>query len=387
MNILKKLFHRARRAWFHFSRRESGGMYNTDNELINAIADRIATQVSKLTPQVIRKNTDGVVIKNDRLSKMLELRPCEECNTSDWLYTIAHNAVTSGNGFAVLYYNADFTEIERIIPVTCSSFEIFEAEDMLLFRFRWAYNGKEYTIPYQVVIHLRERLTTNRFVGDNAYDDVRSSIEMLNTTYDGVRNVVNNSAQLRGYLKFNNFIDDDELKQKIKEFQEAYMNAQNEGGIAGIGNEWEFKELSQQPKQIPTSQLNFFKGNIREYFGVSEKIINGEYNEAEWNAFYESKIEPIAMRLSMEFTYKVFTERERGFGNRIKFVADRLQYATATARMSIAKDLFDRGAITLNRMLEIMDEPTLGEEGEIRMVSLNYVKVTDQSLYQTGKDD
>ena len=93
------------------------------------------------------------------------------------------------------------------------------------------------------------------------------------------------------------------------------------------------------------------------------------------------------MKLSMEFTYKVFTERQRGFGNRIKFVADRLQYATATARLTIATALFDRGGITLNRMLEIMDEPTLGEEGEVRMVSLNYVKVTDQSLYQTGKDD
>lgn len=387
MNIFKRILYRARGVWLNVSRRESGGMYNADDELINAIGDRIATQVSKLTPQVIRKNADGIVVKNDRLSKLLALRPCRECNTSDWLYKIAHNAVTSGNGFAVIFYNKDFTEIEEFKPITCSSFEIFEAENTLLFRFRWAYDGKEYTVPYQFVIHLKERQTKSRFTGDNAYNDVRSSVKMLNITYDGIRNVVKNSAQLRGYLKFNNFIDDDELKDKIQEFQKAYMQAENEGGIAGIGSEWEFKELSQQPKQIPTSHLNFFKSNIREYFGISENIINGNYTEAEWNAFYESKIEPIAMRLSMEFTYKVFSDRERGFGNKIKFVADRLQYATATSRMTIAKDLFDRGAITLNRMLEIMDEPTIGEEGEVRMVSLNYVKVTDQTLYQTGKDD
>lgn len=388
MNILQKIFRRARGTFFNIGRSESGGIYNTDEELVYAIADRIATQVSKLTPQVIRKNDAGIVIKNDRLAKLLALRPCPECNTADFLYTIAHNAVTSGNGFAVIVYNADFTEIVAIKPVICTHFRIFEADDgMLLFRFTWAYDGKEYTLPYQLVIHLKDRPSRSRFLGDNPFDDIKSSVDMLNLTYDGIRNVVKNSAQLRGYLKFNDFVDDDELKEKIKEFQKAYTTAENEGGFAGIGNEWEFHELSQSPKQIPTSQLAFFKGNIRDYFGMSERIIKGEYTEADWNAFYESKIEIIALKLSLEFTFKVFSERQREFGNRIKFVADRLQYAPAATRFSIASGMFDRGAITLNRMLEIMDEPTLGEEGEVRMVSLNYVKVTDQSLYQTGKDD
>lgn len=387
MNILQRIFRRSRGAWLNLSRSESGGRYNTDEELVSAIADRIATQVSKLTPQVIRKSSNGIVIKNDRLAKMLALRPCPECNTADMLYKIAYNAVTTGDGLLIIFYNQDFTEIEELRPITCNRYEIIETDNVLLFRFTWAYDGKQYTVPYQCVIHLKERPSKRRFLGDNAYDNIRSSVDMLNTTYDGIKNIVKNSAQLRGYLKFNNFIDDDELKHKIEEFQAAYMKAENEGGLAGIGSEWEFKELTQQPKSIPTSQLNFFKGNIRDYFGVSENIIRGEYSESEWNAFYESKIEPIAMKLSMEFTFKVFSEREREFGNRIKFVADRLQYASASSRMTIASGLFDRGAITLNRLLEIMDEPTIGEDGEIRMVSLNYVKVSDQSLYQTGKDD
>lgn len=387
MNILQKIFRRAKSAYIQIGNSESGGIYYSNEELINEIADRIATQVSKLTPQVIRKDNSGVVIKNDRLARMLALRPCRELNTVDWLYKITHTAVRKGDGFAVLVYNDDFTEIKEIPVIDCSSYRIFESDGELLFRFTWAFNGKEYTVPYQIVIHLKDRPAKKRFLGGNPYDDLSTSIDMLNTTYEGIKNVVKNSAQLRGYLKFNNWIDDDDLKVKIKEFQSAYMTSQNEGGLAGIGSEWEFKELTQAPKQIPTSQMEFFKENLRDYFGISKDIISGNYDEAKWNAFYESKIEVIAIKLSLEFTYKVFNERQRGFGNRIKFVADRLQYATASTRLTIATALFDRGGITLNRMLEIMDEPTLGEEGEVRMISLNYVKVTDQSLYQTGKDD
>jgi HK97 family phage portal protein len=385
MNFIKKIFRRAFGTYVNISRSESSGNYNSDEEIINSIADRIATQVSKLQPQVIRKNLNGTVIKNDKLAKLLALRPSPEYNTADWLYHITYNAIQTGDGFAVIFYNKDFTEIESIKPLTCTYYRIFEDNGNLFFRYTWAFDQKEYTVPYQCVIHLKDRPGKKRFLGTSPYNDLKSSIDMLNTTYDGIKNVVKNSAQLRGYLKFNNFIDDDELKAKITEFQDAYMKAENEGGIAGIGSEWEFKELSQSPKQIPTSQLTFFRGNIYSYFGVSEKIINGEYSENEWNAFYETKIEPIAMKLSLEFTFKVFTEREREFGNKVAFVANKLQYASTTTKLAVMKDLFDRGMITINQGLEIMDMPNIGPDGDVRMISLNYVKVTDQSQYQIGE--
>ena len=387
MGIFQKLFKHSAKAFLNFSHSESGNNYNSRSEIINSIADRIATQVSKLQPQVIRNSANGTVIKNDNLARLLSTRPCKELNTTDWLYKIAYQAVISGDGFAIVCYNDDFSEIEEIRPVICTNYRIFEDGGILFFRFIWAFDGKEYTVPYDCVIHLKDRPGKKRFIGSNPDDDLATSVEMLDTTYDGIKNIVKNSAHLRGYLKFNNFIDEDDLKEKIKEWREAYMTAENEGGIAGLGSEFEFKELNQTPKSIPTTQLTFFKTNIYDYFGVSEKIIKGEYSETEWNNFYESKIEPIAMKLSLEFTYKVFSERERGFGNKIVFVANKLQYATTQTKMTVMQALFDRGFITINQGLEMMDMPSLGEEGDVRMVSLNYVKVDDQSLYQTGKEN
>ena len=48
--------------------------------------------------------------------------------------------------------------------------------------------------------------------------------------------------------------------------------------------------------------------------------------------------------------------------------------------------MFDRGIITVNEYRELMYLPQI-DGGDVRQVSLNYVKTDDQTLYQTGKED
>ena len=320
MNIFSKFLSRLKRtAYISFNRSEympSGSL--RDNEIVGAVANVIATNVAKLSPQVIRKDTKGVTIKNDRLSRLLNVRPCPEASTFDFLYRIASDLVYTSNAFSIVFYNADFTDIERIQPITVRSHRIFEDENGTMYlRFVWDYDGLEYTVPYQFVIHIKSRYNKKRFLGTPPDSELKNSTELLEITYNGVKQVIQNSASLRGYLKYNNFADDDELKVKVKEFQAAYMSAENEGGIAGLDNSMEFKEISQQPRPIPIAQIQFFRENIYRYYGVNEKILNSTFNEAAWNAFYEAVIEPIAIQLSLEFTFKLFTERERGCGNKI----------------------------------------------------------------------
>ena len=389
MNIFQKFLSRLKRTvHIVFNRSEympSGSL--RDNEIVGAVANAIATNVAKLSPQVIRKDAKGVTIKNDHLSRLLNIRPCPEASTFDFLYRIASDLVYTSNAFSVVFYNDDFTDILRIQPITVRYHRIFEDEDGTMYlRFVWDYDGLEYTVPYQFVIHIKARYNKKRFLGTPPDAELQNSTELLEVTYNGIKQVIQNSASLRGYLKYNNFADDDELKNKVKEFQSAYMSAENEGGIAGLDNSMDFKEITQQPRQIPITQVQFFRENIYRYYGVNEKILNSTYNEAEWNSFYEAVIEPIAIQLSLEFTFKLFTDRERGCGNKIVFTTNRLQYATLQTRSAIGQALFDRGIMTINEYRELMYLPQI-DDGDVRMVSLNFVKADDQSLYQTGKDD
>lgn len=388
MGLIKDLLNLRRYKYapiFAFRGEYQGSSDLYESDVIGSIANCIASNLGKLTPQVIRRDAAGLTIKDDYLAKLLSLRWSPEITPFDGLYKMASDLVYKSNAFAVVFYNADFTRVQSIVPVTVKSFRIWEEENNIFFRFVWDYNGEEYTLPYQSVIHLKARYDRKRFIGTSPESQLKTTLELLDTTGESLRNAVNNSANLKGYLKYNNFADEDELKQKVRDFQEAYMSAANDGGIAGLDNSMEFHEITQHTNAIPVTQSAFLCENLYRYYNVNEKILNSTYNESEWNAFYEAVIEPIALQLSLEFTYKLLSERERGFGNKIIFTANRLQYATLQTRVNLGSQLFDRGIITINEYRELMYYEPI-EDGDVRMVSLNYVKADEQSIYQIGED-
>ena len=388
MGLIKDLLNLRRYKYapiFAFRGEYQGSSDLYESDVIGSIANCIASNLGKLTPQVIRRDAAGLTIKDDYLAKLLSLRWSPEITPFDGLYKMASDLVYKSNAFAVVFYNTDFTRVQSIVPVTVRSFRIWEEDNNIFFRFVWDYNGEEYTLPYQSVIHLKARYDRKRFIGTSPESQLKTTLELLDTTGESLRNAVNNSANLKGYLKYNNFADEDELKQKVRDFQEAYMSAANDGGIAGLDNSMEFHEITQHTNAIPVTQSAFLRENLYRYYNVNEKILNSTYNESEWNAFYEAVIEPIALQLSLEFTYKLLSERERGFGNKIIFTANRLQYATLQTRVNLGSQLFDRGIITINEYRELMYYEPI-EDGDVRMVSLNYVKADEQSIYQIGED-
>lgn len=358
-----------------------------DNDIVGAIADAIGKNVGKLKPQVIRKDEKGMTIKNDSLARLLSLRPCPEMSTYDFLYRISSDLVYTSNSFSIIFWNEDFTRVTSIQPISTSSYRIFEDEKgNILFRFRWDYDGETYTVPYQNVIHIKARYNKKRFMGTTPDMELKRSLDLIETSGETIKNIVNRSNSLAGYLKYNNIADNEELKQIAKDFQDAYMNKTNAGGVAAIDNTVEFKEIAQRTPSIPTNQITFLRDNVYRYYGVNEKVLTSTLTDQEWISFYENVIEPIAIQLSYEFTFKLLTPREIGYGNRIDFVANLLQYATIQTRDAVGGNMLDRGALTINEYRELMYYGPV-EGGDVRLVSLNYVKAGDQSLYQVGKED
>ena len=190
----------------------SSDLYTSD--VVGSIAHAIGQNLGKLTPQVIRKDARGLTVKDDYLAKLLSLRWSQEITPFDGLYKMASDLVYKSNAFAVVFYNADFTRVQSIVPVTTTSFRIWEENDVIYFRFVWDYDGKEYTLPYQSVIHLKARYDKKRFIGTSPDAQLKTTLELLDTTGESLRNTVNNSANLKGYLKYNNFADEEELRQK-----------------------------------------------------------------------------------------------------------------------------------------------------------------------------
>jgi hypothetical protein len=158
----------------------------------------------------------------------------------------------------------------------------------------------------------------------------------------------------------------------------------NNGGVLVTDTKAEYIPLDMKPYIIDVEQLTAVKEKIYSYLGISEKIVNSTYDENEWSAFYESCIEPLALQLSLEFTAKVFTDRERAYGNEILFEANRLQYASAKTKVELIKEVMPLGLLTVNQALEILNLPSV-PDGDKRLQSLNFVDADKANQYQIGE--
>ena len=118
-------------------------------------------------------------------------------------------------------------------------------------------------------------------------------------------------------------------------------------GAAGVDAKADAVRI--EPKDyVPNAlQMSATEKRIYSFFNTNEKIVSSTYTEDEWNSYFEIVIEPIAIQLGDEFTRKLFTRKERGFGNRIYFDAANLQCASLNTKLAL-QAMVDRGALTPN---------------------------------------
>ena len=176
----------------------------------------------------------------------------------------------------------------------------------------------------------------------------------------------------------------DERQKKIKEnFVNSYLNINNADGFATLDSSAEFKELKVEPQTADDKQTAIARENVYRFFNISENIVRSNYNEDEYNAFYSSVIEPIAIQLSQEFTYKIFSDKEIGHGNEIIFSTERLTFASNATKADIISKLMPLGIISINQACEIMEMPTIEDDfADKHLMSLNYVDIKKADKYQ-----
>jgi hypothetical protein len=103
--------------------------------------------------------------------------------------------------------------------------------------------------------------------------------------------------------------------------------------------------------------------------------VQSSYNEDQWNAFYESQIEPIAKQFSEVLTLKLFTKKEINYGNQIVFESSSLQYASMNTKMGLVAFL-DRGIMSANEIRTILNLPPI-PGGDVYVRRLDTVPITE----------
>lgn len=361
---------------------------NYQSLFVRMCIDTMAENGAKLKPKVIRK-IDGEVQENanPKLQRLLEISPNEYMNAYEFLYKIITLWASDNNAFIYIKRAPLSGEVLGLYPLAYSACEFLEAsvqgKKELFVRFTFK-TGFKMAVPYSELVHLRRFFASDDLFGESNETTLAKQVGLLNTVNKGFAAAVNSANFLRGIMKFTINLKDDDLKAAKERFVQDYMSLNNNGGVAALDSRADYIPLKNNLITADNDQMKIIRQDIMGYFHLSENILLAKYNEDEWAAFYESVLEPIALRLGLELTRKLFSSKELAYGNQIIFEANRLQYTSATSKISLLKELMPMGLLTINEGREVLNLSPI-EGGEKRIMSLNYIDADKANDYQLGR--
>lgn len=357
--------------------------YNSEiyNDLtVRSCVDTIARHVSKLKPVHIIKDEDGRHLQSTTINSLLNSRPNIYMSTADFLYKVTSQLLYYGNSFIFLQKDTQ-NNIIGFYPIDFATCELKEVNNALYLKFNF-YTGKTIAVPYTDIIHIRRNFSSHDFLGQDAYQPLQETLSNLFKARRSISNKVENSGKISGVLKIKGNVGQENWITQAKTFAKNFMSFTNDtGGIAAVDSSTDFVPITNKVESAEDTQLKYLQSEVYSYFGLTEAIVSGNYTETEWQSFYESIIESIKIQLSQEFTAKVFTDQERKYGNLIDFNSNRLTYASTANKVSMVKELGALGLLTTNEARELFDLPPV-EDGDRRLVSLNYINADKADEYQ-----
>ena len=356
----------------------SGDAYS--NDIYRAAVDAIARNAAKLKgSHVIHYPDRNEIAKNSKLNRLLQVQPNPYMSAFDMLYKMVTHYFLYNNAFAYLQKD-DRGQITGIYPLRALHVDFLaDTSSELYCKFLFA-NSREVILPYVDIIHLRRNFNNNDLLGD-PNTALSPALELAHTQNEGYMNGIKSSANIRGILKFTNIMAPEKLKEEKERFINDYLSIANDGGVVATDQKMEYVPIDIKPATIDDKQIQAISKKIYDYLGISENIVNSNYTEDQWAAFYESTLEPIAVQMSLEFTRKLFNEREQAFGNSIIFESGRLQFSSNKTKIRLIAQLMPYGLLTINQALEILNLPSV-EDGDKRLQTLNVVDALKANEYQ-----
>lgn len=353
------------------------------NDIYRGAVDAIARNCGKLKGAHIINYADHQRKSGDcKLNRLLQVRPNPYMSAYDFLYKMVTRYFIYNNSFALLDRD-NRGQVKAIYPITATYVEMLsDAANNLYCKFTFT-SGKVAIFDYRDVIHLRRDFNNNDLLGDDN-SALYPALELAHTQNEGIIKGIQSGANIRGILHYTQIMSPQKLKEEKEAFVSDYLQMNNDGGVIATDQKMEYTPIESKPVFLSAEQAAQTQEKIYNYLGVTKEIVNSSYTEDQFSAFYESTIEPIALALGLEFTSKIFNDREQAFGNAVIFESGRLQFTSNKTKVELIKELMPMGLLTVNQALEILNLPSI-EDGDRRLQSLNYVDQSIADQYQLGE--
>ena len=355
----------------------------------------IVDEMKKLNPMHIRYKGDDPVPVKSTIQDVLD-NPNELMTTSEFLEKICWLLLMNYNAFVIpTYYTwvddktgAERRSYEALYPINPTQVDFIEDASGRLFVTFWFWNGYKTTIPYDDCIHIRYNYSVNQYMGGNLegqpdHKALLHTLELNENLLQGVAKAMKASYAINGVVKYNTLLDDGTTDQALKELEAKLKN--NESGFLPIDLKADFTPLEHKSAIVDEATLKFIDEKILRNWGVPLSILTGDYTKEKYEAFYQKTLEPLAIAISQAFTKKLFTSRERAFGNKIELYPKDLIFMTVTQTLEMINILSPTGGLFENEKRAALGLRPLPELEGKRYMSLNWIDANNADQYQIGK--
>lgn len=322
-----------------------------ESDLIRAALDAHGRHAAKLTPHI-----EGSAKPN--LRSRLAIMPNEFQTWPQFLYRLAVILYARNTAFIVPVLG-EYGEANGIFTIVPDHWELVEYRGTPYIRFHMHDQKRMAVELWRVGIMTRYQYKNELFGGNN--EAMKATLDLISIQQQGIEAGVKNAASYRFMAVSSNWNTDEDLAKERQRF-DKFNFSQGGGGVLLFPNTYkDVKQINQDSYKTDADQMKLIKENVYDYFAVNEDVIqNKAYGDA-WLAFYEGAVEWFAINASETITKMLFTERERQFGNRVWFTANRLQYMSNADKLAAITGLADRGLMTRNELRDILNLSPLPE--------------------------
>lgn len=366
------------------------------SDVVQQAISCIVSEMKKLRPEHIKEVGNDIVPVNSDLQRVLN-NPNPLMTTSEFLEKITWLLFLNYNAFIVpTYYEwkdkdgSVKRKYDGLYPIQPSQVDFIEdASGKLFVKLRFA-NTQEFTIKYSDVIHLKYKFSVNQYMGGNeqGQPDNDALLQTLNINHQllqGVASAMKSSFAINGVIKYNTMLDEGKTEAALKELESKLKKS--ESGFLPLDLKAEFIPIKKEIQLVHKDTLEFIDNKILRHFGVPLSILTGDYTKAQYEAFYQKTLEPLIIAYSQAFTKTLFSDREKGFNNKIKFYPKDLIFMSVDQTLQMVTLLSNTGALYENEKRVAFGLRPLAELEGKRFMSLNWVDADIAKQYQTGQPD
>ena len=318
-----------------------GAIYESD--LVRAAIDARARHISKLKVELRGSAKPALQAKPKQ-------GPNEWQTWSQFLYRVSTILDCTTTAVIVPVYDEYMvvTGYYPVLPTRCEVVD-YKGEPWLRYKFT---HGQTAATPMKDCAVLTKFQYESDFFGDGNRA-LNETMKLVHIQNQGIEEAVKNSATYCFMAQANNFTMAEDLAKEHKRFSRENLTADaesNDGLLLFPNTYTNIKQIESRPYTVDAPQMELIKTNVADYFGVNERVMQNLASGDELDAFFNGAVEPFAIQFSEAMTKAIYTPRERAQGSELIANANRLQYMSTAAKVQMAKELGDRGALTIDEI-------------------------------------